>query len=687
MIAAFNHHQRGELAQAEPLYREVLVAAPRCYDALHLLGITVGRRGAKAEAVALLRRAIDADVTQPSAHLSLVRALINAQDVDAADAASAALISRQPASADAWLLRGNALQLAGDHQAAVASYGRALELHAELPAALNNQGHSLRLLRRFEQALATFERALALRPGYPMALNNLGLVFLDLKRMPEALRAFDAALAADPGFQEARSNRGTALLEQRRYAEASQEFARLSLEAPNFGSALGNLLWARRNCCDWADHDALGSQILAAVEHGAFIDTPLPFLFTSDSPRAQLRCARTFTLVRYPPRKGLIATRPSAAAGPIRIAYLSGDFGAHAVSTLLAGVIEHHDAECFSTFAVGWGRKRDGDMRQRLERAFGRFFDVTQRSDREVAELILDLHVDIAVDLTGHTGGQRTGIFAYRPAPIQVNFLGFPGTSGARYFDYVIADSVVIADGEEKFYSECVARLPHCFLPTDDRRIVAEPASRADAGLPERGFVFCAFNNPAKITPQLFAIWMRILQDVPESVLWLRVDLPVARENLLREARARGVGSDRLVFAPALSTSEAHLARYRLADLFLDTLPYGAHATACDALWAGVPVLTCRGRSFAGRVAASLIGALGLAELVADSLEAYARTARELAADSERLASIRARLKELRHGSSVFNTALYCRNLETAYRTMYSRHRDGLPAAAFSVER
>jgi protein O-GlcNAc transferase len=687
LIAAVGHHQRGDLGRAETLYREVLAAVPQCYDALHLLGVALNSRGAPAEGVELIRRAIAVDASEAAAHFSLARVLIDRRDAAAALATCETLTGLAPHNADAWFLRGNALQLAGIHDQAVESYDRALHLQPNLAAALNNQGHSLRLLRRSDQALSALTRALALQPGYAMALNNQGLALLDLHRTPEALQSFNAALAASPVFPEALFNRGTTLLELRRFAEAVRDFADLVLAAPHLGGALGNLLYARRNCCDWRDDESICAEVVAAVRSGALAATPLSFLCTSDSPQAQLTCAQTFTAARYPPRPLRVQGRWPYAHDRIRVAYVSGDFGAHAVSYLLAGVLECHDRERFETTAVAWGRQNDGPMRKRLEAAFGRFVEATARSDREIATLLRDLEIDIAVDLTGHTSGQRTEIFAHRCAPLQVNYLGFPGTSGAPYMDYLFADAAVVPAGEESAYSEQVVRLPHCFLPTDDRRSIAgEAATRAAAGLPAHGFVFCAFNNPVKITPEVFGMWLRLLRELAGSVLWLRADTPDARANLSDTARRQGVEPARLVFAPAISRMESHLARYRLADLFLDTQPYNAHATACDALWAGLPVLTCRGRSFAGRVGASLLTALGLPELVAESLQEYERLALDLARDPPRLAGLRARLERLRHASPVFDTTQYCRHLESAYTTMWGRVRAGLPPEGFAVE-
>lgn len=716
---ALTLHQQGRLALAQTLYEQVLEVQPRHFDALHLLGVIAAQLADPEKAAILISRALECDPNNAGAYFNRGTAFQALGQLDTAlsdydqavalkpDFAEAysnrgmvlqalsrlelaldsydRAVAIKPDFAQAHLNRGNVLQLTGAHEQAVDSYERALSLQPNLVAALNNQGHSLRIMRRTDRALQVLAHALELQPGYAMALNNRGLVFFDLRRIHEALRCFDAALAAAPTFREALSNRGTALLELKRYADAGRDFERLARDAPNFGGALGNLLWARRNCCDWTDYESNTARVVAAVQRGAYVDAPLSFLCTSDSPQAQLTCARTFTLARYPPQP-LPITGPRTAHDRIRVAYVSGDFGAHAVSYMLTGVLEHHDRDRFETIAVAWGRHDDGAIRQRLERAFGRFIDATARSDREIATLLRDLEIDIAIDLTGHTGGQRTDIFAHRCAPIQVNYLGYPGTSGASYMDYLIADAIVVPAGEEDAYSEHVVRLPHCYMPTDNRRATESMTpTRAAAGLPATGFVFCAFNNPVKITPQVFSIWLGLLREVPAAVLWLRADAPEVRANLLHAARTQDVDPTRLVFAPAVKAMESHLARYRLADLFLDTLPYNAHATACDALWAGLPVLTCRGGSFAGRVGASLLAALGVPELVTDSLTSYAQTALELARDSQRLAAIRARMDHLRHGSPVFNTTRYCRHLESAYATMWARCRDGLPPTGFML--
>ncbi len=679
-----DRHRRGDLVAAERGYREILGLAPRCFDAAHLLGVVLHQRGAFEDAIARLREAIAIDGSQMNARVSLARALLDTEQSHAALECCNVLVGTQSKSAESWFLRGNALQQLRAHAEAIDDYDRALALQANFPAALNNQGHSLRCLRQPAQSLERFDRALALRPSYPPAHNNRGLALLDLKRMPEALRSFNEALALNPSFPEALANRGAALLAMKRFAEAAQTFERLAQLAPEFGAAAGDLLYARRNCCDWRDYQELERRIITAVERGAPADLPLAFLCVTDSPQAQLACATNFAAMKFPARPAPAVMRSRDRHDRIRVAYLSGDFGDHAVSHCLTGVIEHHDVRRFETVGVSWGRQNERPNRARLEAAFGCFIDATGLSDSDTARRLREFEVDIAIDLMGHTAGQRTDIFAERCAPVQVNYLGYPGTSGAPYVDYIIADRCVIPEGDEPAYSECAARLACCYLPNDDRRgIASHPLTRSGAGLPQAGFVFCAFNNLLKITPAVFDVWMRLLKEVSGAVLWLRAGAPEARRNLEAAACQRGVDPSRLVFAGAIESIELHLARHRLADLFLDTFPYNGHSTACDALWAGLPVLTCRGRSFASRVGASLLHDADLPELITENIDEYARLAVALARGPTRLDVMRANLMRQRAAGTLFNTEEYCRHFEAALTAMSERHLRGLPPAPF----
>jgi predicted O-linked N-acetylglucosamine transferase (SPINDLY family) len=615
----------------------------------------------------------------------LARALLEMRDAPAALAACDELLTLQPQSPEAWLLRGNALQQRGAHEQAVDSYAQALRLQPNLPAAWNNAGHSLRVLRRLTAATSAFKRALVLQPDYVMALNNQGLTFLDGRRAADALRSFDEALAAQPDSVEVLFNRGTALLVMKRFAEAAHSFSQVVRLAPHFGGAVGSLFYARRNCCDWSDYQPLAQRAVAAVERGEFIDLPLSFMGVTDSSRMQLACARLCSALRYPQRAA-----PATPHGPrrhdrIRVAYLSGDFGEHAVSYLIAGVIEHHERNRFETVAVSWGRSNAGPTRQRLEAAFERFIDVTDLSDAEIVAQMRDLEIDIAVDLAGHTDGQRTQIFADRAAPIQVSYLGFPGTSGVPEMDYIVADDFLIPPQHRENYSEQIVYLPECFQSNDERRTTdAAAPTRSAVGLPEDGLVWCSFHGSYKVTPPTFDIWVRLARAVPRSVLWLLGGSPVIEENLRREAVRRGLDANRLVFAAHLPYSH-HLARIPLADIYLDTFPFNGGATTSDALWAGVPVVTCAGQSFAARMSGSLLRTCGMTDLVTHSLPDYERLALRLAGEPARLASLRARLAERRGSSPLFDTARFCRHLEAAYAALVERHGQGKPPAMMRV--
>jgi predicted O-linked N-acetylglucosamine transferase (SPINDLY family) len=400
----------------------------------------------------------------------------------------------------------------------------------------------------------------------------------------------------------------------------------------------------------------------------------------------QLQCARLWAA-----HEALPAPTPLWRGEPyrhekIRIAYVSADFHAHATSVLMAGVFERHDRNRFELVALSFGPDDGSEMRARVKNAFDRFVDVREKSDAEIAALMRQWEIDIAVDLKGYTKDHRSGIFAFRPAPIQATYLGYPGTMGAPYVDYIIADATVIPDEHRPYYAEQVAYLPDSYQCNDSRGTFTDDSvTRAQAGLPEAGFVFCCFNRNYKIAPDTFALWMRLLRDAPSSVLWLLEDNPDAKRNLEREAEAHGMASGRLVFAQRVSASE-HLARHRLADLLLDTQPYGAHTTASDALWAGLPVLTALGTTFASRVAASLLNAVGLSELIADSLEAYEASALRLARHPDALVAIKNKLAANRDNCPLFDTARFTRNLESAYVAMWQRRQRGEPPRSFSVE-
>jgi predicted O-linked N-acetylglucosamine transferase (SPINDLY family) len=403
------------------------------------------------------------------------------------------------------------------------------------------------------------------------------------------------------------------------------------------------------------------------------------FLTIPSSSAEQLQCAKLWIKNKFPRCDPPVWQGERYDHKRIRIAYLSADFYQHATAFLMAGMFECHDKSRFDLTAISFGPNDNSAMRQRLQASFDRFMDCDRYDDHQIADLVRSLEIDLLVDLKGFTTDSRTGICARRPAPIQVNYLGYPGTMGAEYMDYIIADRVVIPEHQRGCYSEKIAYVPNSYQVNDTKRAIADTAlTRAQAGLPDGMFVFCSFNNNYKITPAVFDCWMRMLQQVEGSVLWLLEDNARAADNLRKEAVARGVNAERLIFAKRLPLAE-HLARHRLADLFLDTLPCNAHTTASDALWAGLPVLTCRGETFAGRVAASLLHAIALPELIATTLAAYEQMAIDLARHPEKLTAIKRRLAENRLTTPLFDTELFTQHIEAGYTAMYERYQAGLP--------
>jgi protein O-GlcNAc transferase len=594
-------------------------------------------------------------------------------------------LASAPDFVPALIARGNVLSRLARHEDALASFERALAVAPRDVDGLNNRAFALSQLRRFDEALAGFDRALAIDPAHAGVLDNRGAALLAMNRFEDALASFDRALAVEPGHAEALYHRGHALAQLGRYDEAVAAWERVLASDPRHPHALGALAFYRLMACDWRDIDAFAAELKRALDQGRAVVEPFTLLAYSFGPADQLRYTRRFVQQRFPPAPVRTPTRPRAGA-KIRVAYLSADFHRHATAWLAAELFELHDRSRFDVVGVSYGIDDGSEMRARLVEAFDRFHDVASHGDRAAAELISDLAIDIAVDLKGHTGNARPAILAYRPAPVQVSYLGYPATMGVDFIDYILADRTVLPIDQQDFYSEKIVHLPDSYQGNDSRRPIADEApSRASAGLPEDGFVFCSFNNSYKLTPQFFDVWMRLLRQVEGSVLWLLQTGDAAVRNLRGEASARGVDPSRLVFAPKAELSR-HLARHRLAGLFLDNLPVNAHTGASDALWTGLPVLTCMGDSFAGRVAASLLHAVGLPELITGNLDDYEALALRLATDPALLADTRSKLDRNRITSPLFDSARLCRNIESAYATMWEISRRGERPRGFAVE-
>jgi protein O-GlcNAc transferase len=673
-------------ADALASYDGALATKPDHVAALNNRGLALLHLQRPADALASFARALVVrpdDVTALSNRGNTLQAL--GRPLEALATYDRALAIR-PTHAQTLYNRGIVLRELQRPAEALASFDQVLSIEPDHVDALNNRGVVLRVLNRPLEALASYDRVLSIEPGYVEVLNNRASALRDLKRPAEALATIDQALAVEPDHADTLCNRGIALRDLKRPAEALASFEAALAIRPDHRYAFAGMAYAALAICDWARTAVIAGELESRVAQRHSIIPPFTLLGYGCDPSVQLECARwsiesEMPVAAQPPWKA--ATRPD---DKLRIAYLSTDFRRHPVAALIAELIELHDRARFEVVGISYGPDDQSDLRERLARAFDQFHDVRSRSDRDVAELLNHLQVDIAIDLSGRTQDSRLGILVHRPAPVQATYLGYAGTTGAGFIDYVIADQTVLPFDQQPFYTERIVHLPDCFQANDStRKIAAATPTRSEAGLPEGGFVFCCFNNNFKITQPVFDVWMRLLRAVEGSVLWLSQDNAEAKENLRKAAAARGVDPARLIFAPRVERDDEHLARHRLADLFVDTLPYNAHATASDALWAGLPLLTCRGASYAGRVATSLLYAAGLPELATDDLAEYEALALRLATDAALLGGFRHRLAQNRAACPLFDGDRFRRHIENAYATMWELQRRGESPRSFSV--
>lgn len=556
---------------------------------------------------------------------------------------------------------------------ALANYERAIQLKPDYAEAFNNCGDIYNELKEYDQAMQSLDRAIQLKPKYEEAYLNRAMTFSELKRYDEALANYERAIQLKPDYAEAYKNRGVTLSKLNRHDEALVNYERAIQLKPEMDYLLGDFIHTKMHVCDWHEFNALVSQLTEKIIKREIVTTPFTPLSLIDNPELQQIAAEIYINDKYPVNNVLPRISKYPKHQKIRIGYFSADFRNHPVSYLMAELFELHDRDQFEVIAFSFGVNTKDHLRKRLEAGFDRFMDVREKSDLQIALLAREMEIDIAVDLSGFTHDAKVSIFAMRAAPIQVSYIGYLGTMGTDYIDYLVADPFLIPKDKQKYYSEKIAYLPS-YQVNDSQRDVAEKIfTREEVGLPENAFVFCCFNNIFKITPSTFDSWMRILNEVNDSVLLLLDANETATKNLKNEATARGVNANRLVFGKNLSSPE-YLARYRIADLFLDTLPYNAGTTASDALRVGLPVLTQIGCSFASRIAASLLHAVGLPELTTTTTAAYEALAIELATNPEQLKKIKAKLVGNLSTSPLYNTKLFTNHIELAYQEMYKRY-------------
>jgi predicted O-linked N-acetylglucosamine transferase (SPINDLY family) len=673
-------HELGHFDAAIASYDKALAFNPSIAEAYHNRGNALRDLKQPAAAVASYDRAIALKPGYADAFLNRGLALCDLDQPQAAIESYDSVIAVHPDNADAHYNRGNVLRDLAHYEQAVASYDRAIMIQPGFADAHLNRGSALVALRRHHTALESYAKAVALRPRHAQAHFNRAGALQHLGRYEAAVGSYDAAIALRPDYADAHANRGRALRELKDYQAAISAYdAALRIE-PGSAALIAVRRHIKMQICDWNDLDSDAEKIKVGVESGAAAPNPFYVLTLCDEPDLQRVAAESWVRQECPRNDSLRVAPPSLRNDRIHIGYFSADYHEHATAYLIAQLFELHDRSRFRVSAFSFGPSSDTPLRKRLAAAC-EFIDVRDRSDADVARLARDMGVDIAVDLKGYTQDNRAGVFARRAAPIQVNYLGYPGTMGAHYIDYLIADPIVVTPDSRPHYTENIIYLPHSYQVNDTRRRIADRAfDRGELNLPPTGFVFCCFNNVYKLQPPLFDSWMRILSRVESSVLWLLGDNPIAIRSLRRQAQARNIAPERLVFAERTDLAN-HLARHRAADLFLDTIPCNAHTTASDALWAGVPVLTCAGRSFAARVAASLVAAIGLPDLIVTTPQHYEDLAVELARDPLTLQRYRHHLRDRRLTEPLFDTPRYCRNIEAALAAAHERHLAGLPPA------
>ena len=595
------------------------------------------------------------------------------------------LLALKPNDAEAHLHYGNTLVSLHRHQEAFQHFDQAIRLNPQFAEAWLNKGNVLKTLKHLDEALNCYKQAIAIHPEFDEAFNNYGLALQEQNRAAAALAYFQRAIALKPEFADSHRNSGLLLADQDQHVAALDHFEQAHAINPHLDYLPGYRLAAKNQLCDWRQRQEDFAKLTASIRNGGKAVAPQILLAISDNPLLQKQVAVRWINDKYP-----AALTPPPARHPIhdkiRLGYFSADFGPHPVAYLTADLFENHDRNRFELYGFSSGPETQSAIRTRVKNGFDQFIDIRLMSAEAVLKQCRELEIDIAIDLGGHTRGSLNSLFSQRLAPVQVNYLGYPGTIGAGYMDYIIADHTVIPAANSGHFAEKVIRLPNSYMVNAASRPPAEPLlSRSQLGLPENATVFCCFNNSYKITPELFACWLTILSSVDNSVLWLSEDNPVAAANLRGLAQQRGVSSDRLIFASRLPDFKQRLARYTQADLFLDTLPYNAHATAGDALWAGLPVLTSMGESFASRVAASQLQAIGLPELITTSLQDYQQQAIALALQPQKLTELKNRLAANRHTSALFNIHAYRQHIETAFTEMYRRHLEHLPPEEFTV--
>jgi len=682
---AVDAHRQGQIETAAALYAEILEAWPTEVNALNNLAIIKKHQGDFQGARALLSKAFDAHSGNTVVAAAYGNLCFGLKDLTEARRAYARTLDLTPNDPAVLRSQADVLRQLGRTSESIAHYDQLLSLKPGFAEGWAIRGGLKADLSQPADAAVDFVRALELKPDFPQAWNNYSQVLRLLGRLNDALTATENALRYQPDYPLAQVNRAKALSDLSRPTESAKAWAIALKGRPHHLNGLGLMLQEKAKACDWSGYHGIVDEIRQKTREGRTVDLPWTFLSHTADPYLQLQSAKIHLEDRFPAPFEPLWQGEVYAHDRIRLAYVSSDFRNHAMSHLISGLFKRHDRTRFEVMGLALGPASNDAVRQKLIPTFDRFFDLKDLSDIAAAQLIRELEVDILIDLNGFTTYCRPGIFAHRPAPLQINYLGHPASMGAPFMDYIIGDRWVTPKTLEEAFSEAIIRMPHAYQVNNVERDIPEVTpTRRQLGLPNEGFVFCCFNANFKITPDVFAIWMRLLSSVPGSVLWLLQSHFEAAINLRKSAQEAGVDPERLVFAPPVALAD-HVARHRHADLFLDTFTCNAHTTASDALWAGLPIVTLPGDGFASRVAASLLDAVGLSELITDSPAEYEALALALAQDPQRLSALKSHLNRGRMSFPLFDTDLFCRGLEAAFEAIHKRQHQGLSPIGLDV--
>ncbi|QWE25215.1 tetratricopeptide repeat protein [Polynucleobacter sp. AP-Elch-400A-B2] len=641
---ALKLHQRGDISAAQRICREIIELNPNDFNGWHLLGLTYYQQGDLKSAIELITKSISFNAHYAPAYFNL----------------------------------GCVLQDSNYWFRALESYDKAIGIEAGYELAYLKRIEILVKLNQMSNALACCNQLITLKSDYHLAFYKRAEIHLMLNNPYDAILDYEKSIELQLNFIEGHFSLANAFFDLRKFDLALIHYQKAIAIDSNYDFLFGFYIQAKMKMCLWEE---ISEELLLfekKLSENRWVTFPFIPLNLFDRPNLHQQVATAYVKKKY--SNTYIPILPSSINNKkkIRIGYFSADFRIHPTSQLIVEILRSHDRSQFEVYGLSYGPENNDSTKQYISTVFDKFIEVASMSDEQIVQLSKDLGIDIAIDLCGHTQYARTGVFMTRCAPVQINYLVYPGTIGSNAVDYIMGDTTVIHEENQEFFSEKKIYLPRCYVTHDSKNIIPESKlSRRDFGLANNAFIFCCFNSPFKILPKTFDIWMRILKSVEGSMLWLLLDNPFAVSNLLKEAQFRGVDPSRLVFAKRMDLDQ-HLARHRLADLFLDTLPYNAHTTANDSLWSGLPVLTLIGQSFASRVAASLLKAIELPELICHTQAEYEIKAIELALNPQKLADLKRRLASNKSKTPLFDGPQITRNIESAYLRVYKRYQEGL---------